>query len=180
MRESTVRTWKRHRLDMDVRANREAWARNGPRYADNPHYPDRARWEHGLGLYGQISTRSWNWDPMAPPEVLCRVVEGTETYLRIARRAWRKLRNGVDCDRDGVREWHGSSDDGPTWYDIHEAASRGKLCAKPRGFHRFVQRARNVDLDPLRPVELVELGQPIPRLTQNERADELRRRIEQN
>lgn len=196
LRESTLRPWKRHRLNGDVRANREGWLRYADRYGHeqrvakvrgkdrlagvrftkdgNPHYRERERWETGLGLYG-MNAAGWTgeWSVDAPPEVLCRDVEASEAYLRRARRALRKLNAGIDCDHDGTREWHGAAGR-PTWYDVHRAASGGKLCPSASSRAQFEPRARAAGLDPYEPITSAMLGEPIPRDVQDTMAAVLR------
>ena len=190
-RETTMRRWKRHRLNGDIRENRIAWQRTARDYGHayvsrktrtrklpvrdvvfkptgSSHFRQRWRWQYGLGLYGMIAayhTRSW--DPMAPPEVLCRDVEATEAYLRAARSGWRKLTGGIDCDGEPGREWHGVNGS-PTVYDVHRYASGGKLCPGPKSMAKFERRARGAGLDPYAPIRLSDLGRPIDRETQNE------------
>lgn len=160
-RETTMRTWKRHRLNGDVKANRNSFDDTAEVYAGNRHRRQRWRWEYGLGLYGaNASFFVDEWSTQAPPEILCREVEATEAYLRAARRSWRKLKGGIDCDGDGVREWHGFGGS-PTWYDIHHATSGGQLCPG-NGRGKFEARAKRAGLDPYAPVSLAELGEPIP------------------
>lgn len=172
-RETTMRRWKRHRLNGDIRANRWAFRRTEKIYAGNTHRRERWRWEYGIGLYGMnasLFTRAW--DTQAPPEVLCREVESTEAYLRSTRKAWRKLAGGIDCDKDGEREWHGVAGR-PTWYDVHHYASGGKLCPSAKSKERFEKRARKAGLEPFAPISLVDLGAPIERADQNETARRL-------
>jgi hypothetical protein len=142
----------------------------------NPHYGQRHRWQYGLGPYGQnAALYVENWDPMAPPEILCRELESTEAYLRNARVAVRKLASGVDCDGDGKKDhW----DKQPTWSIVHGAASSGKLCPPntkgERGMmERFRDRAERDGLDPDGIVTLETLGKPIDPGRQNEIAAEI-------
>ncbi len=187
-RETTLRPWKRHRLNGDIRWAAKAWERTAKIYGHervdgrlrlrrtgNPHYRHDWRWRFGLGLYGMnASLFTRTWDAAAPPEILCRDIEATAAYLRSTRKAWRKLSGGINCDGKPGREWHGFGGS-PTWYDVHRYASGGKLCpGKKRG--AFERRARKAGLDPYGKVSLADLGTPIPRETQNEVA--LKRRVE--
>ena len=192
-RETTMRRWTRHRLPGDIRENKTAWHLTAEDYGHgyvisgktpaarkkrdvsfkvtgSPHFIQAWRWEYGLGLYGMNAAYfTRNWDPMAPPEVLCRDVEGTEAYLRSARSGWRKLTGGIDCDGDPGREWHGFGGS-PTVYDVHHYASGGKLCPTGKSRSKFERRARGARLEPYAPIRLSELGRPIGRETQNETA----------
>ena len=171
-RETTMRPWKRHRLNADVRANRKSFERTDKFYKGNRHRRARWRWEYGVGLFGanaSLFTRVWASD--APPEILCREVPGVETYLRSARKGWRSLKGGVDCDGEPGREWHGFNGS-PTVYDGHRWASGGKLCPSPVRT-KFEKRAAKWGVDPYRPVSLRDLGAPIERDEQNKRAVEL-------
>lgn len=182
-RETTKRPWKRHRLDGDIAGAVEAWANTAAVYGHRPifkeakgrkkldhvrfepdgnrHYAEQERWAFGLGLYGaNAALNVRNWDPMAPPEVLCREVEATESYLRAARTGWRKLRGGIDCDGDPGREWHGIGG-APTWYDVHRVASGGKFCPSAKSRRKFEGQAEQVGLDPYAQIRLSDLGTPI-------------------
>lgn len=132
----------------------------------SPYYPDQDRWSFGLGPYGQQAAL-WtdDWDPLAPPEILCGEVESTETFLRGARRVWKKLAGGIMCDGQIYRP-------SPTWRDIHRGIAGGKLCPARRGKDKddFGKAARRWGLDPDEHVSLAMLGSPIPREQQNERA----------
>ncbi len=133
-RESSLRPWKAHRLNGDVRANRTAWARMHERYRDSPHYDDRERWQ-GYGLFGQNSPLFvHHWDPAAPPEVLCREVEAVATYLAKARIA---LRKQADL---GIT---------PTWASVHAALAAGEVRPSKKTLDRFrnLARKRAPDLD---------------------------------
>lgn len=183
-RESNWKCYEDHVRNPDVRANKTAWVRYAHRYrwhvetdkfgdvvtayptlpGYNRHYGDRHRWR-GLGLYGQ-NTPLWitTWDMRAPPEAFCREVPSSEAYLRAARSNWRKINNGVDCDDDGEKDWWGSGvlEDGsalPTWADIHQATSTGKLCPRQKSHDAYAARARKIDIDPDEPIELVRLGE---------------------
>ncbi len=200
-RETTGRPWKRHRLDVDVKAAKTSWFKQAERYGwvatkgkkdsvtlqscaalppddkesrlrsacralkPSPHYAQRKRWNYGLGPYGQ-SAAVWvfAWDRQAPPEVLCGEVEPTEAYLRGARRAWKKLRGGIQCK--GV-EYKPDV----TWAILHRAAAGGKLCPGPSD--RFRKHAAKWGLDPDQHVTLKMLGKPIDREGQLQRAEEL-------
>lgn len=183
-RETTMRHWKRHRLNGDVAHARKAWSRTAKIYGHqrledgavrfnrggNKHFPQQWRWEYGLGLYGMnASLFTRTWDPGAPPEVLCREVEATEAYLRSTRKAWRKLSGGINCDKEPGREWHGVAGK-PTWYDVHRYASGGQLCPSKRSKAKFEKRARRAGLEPFAPVALADLGVPIDRGDQNDTA----------
>lgn len=182
-RETTMRHWKRHRLNGDVAMAKHAWERTAKLYGHerikerrkksevfvgvrfheggNTHFRSRGRWEYGLGLYGMNAAYfTKNWSKAAPPEVLCREVEGTEAYLRAARRGWKKLSGGIDCDGKPGREWHGVAG-APTWYDVHHYASGGKLCPSKKSQANFERAAKKVGLPPFAKVSLAELGEPI-------------------
>ena len=199
LREATWKPYARHRLNPDIRANASAWMKRADRYGwaveldktgavtkttklrndANPHYGDWWRWSKGLGWYGHnTAVHLPDWDEVAPPEVLCREVEASEAYLRAARRAWRKIASGLDCDKDGERDWYGSGEhDGkpmPTWADVHQGASGGKLCPLAWSHERFAKRAKRAKLDPNEAIGLGRLGEPIPRDRQNEIAAEIR------
>lgn len=172
MRETTLRRWKRHRLNDDIRSNKHSWLRHATRYGHqyrvqkirgvdkvvgvtmakdgNPYYGDPDRWRTGVGLYGMNAAGfAFEWHQNAPPEVLCDDIIATEVYMRVARRALRKLRGGIDCDGDGSREWRGSGDGAPTLRDIHRAVSGGKLCPGKREIGNVSARAvkSKVNLD---------------------------------
>lgn len=137
----------------------------------NPHYNDLWRWHYGLGLYGQVSAlHVAAWDPMAPPEVLCREVVATESYLRAMRSNWAKLSGGVHCNRGKDDEFVRQVDN-PTWMDLHHAVAGGSTCPKPgwpKAAKQFQKRADRVGLDPDQPVTLDMLGEPVSRDTQYE------------
>jgi hypothetical protein len=126
-RESSLRPWKAHRLNGDVRANRSAWAKQADRYDGSTHYDDRERWQ-GYGLFGQNSPLFvHHWDPAAPPEVLCREVEAVATYLTKARIALRKQADlGVPT----------------TWASVHAALAMGEVRPKEASLDRFRKQAR--------------------------------------
>lgn len=181
LRESSWRPWKRHKLNPDVEAALAAWERRRDVFAGSPHYPDKARWSQGTGLYGMNPALFLDaWDPHAAPEVLCRLPEATLVALRRLRKAWHKYRAGVPC---GDSAYHGGaierSQDGswsrplPSWTDLHRAVWVGSLC--PVGRDRlFERRARREGLDPSAPVTLEMLGEPVDRDAQDRAADELR------
>lgn len=180
LRDSSYRPWKRHRLNPDVEANKNAWVRQSPRYADNDHYDEKNRWEAGLGLYGQ-NAALWTrvWDAAAPPEILCRVEESTEAYLRGARGYWGRLDErrrrdmSADCDGDGEREELGAV----TWYDINRAVSTGgRPCPTDENRADYEARAKRQGLDSDQEVTKAMLGKPIPRARQNEDAERIRRK----
>lgn len=138
-RESSWRPWKSHRLNGDVRANRDAWADQRARYTGNPHYAARDRWQ-GYGMFGQNSPLGVHfWDPMAPPEVLCREVESVSVYLERARGAARKQEFlGID----------------PTWATVHAAVAGGKIRPSAKSIENFRKVAARVGLrgdDPVTP-----------------------------
>ena len=179
-RETTMRHWKRHRLNGDVRASRRAWHRTAELYGHerddkaitfttigNRHFRQRERWEYGLGLYGMNAALfTKNWSQIAPPEILCREVEGTEAYLRAARRGWKKIAGGIDCDGQPGREWFGVAGQ-PTWYDVHHYASGGKLCPSKPGMAKFEKVAKKIGIPPFAAVSLRDLGEPIEAEKQN-------------
>ena len=143
-RESTWRPWKAHRLNGDLRANRTAWGRLASRYRGNPHYRDRNRWQ-GLGDKGQnAALYVFLSDPMAPPEILCREVESTDTYLARARIAVSKQ---ADL---GLR---------PTWATVHAALATGDIRPKASAVDRFRPQARKAGIDPDRRVTTRSFGE---------------------
>jgi hypothetical protein len=169
-RESTWRPWKTHRLNGDLRANRSTYALKAKRYGHghvlerrkgaardiiagvslqrggNPHYRDSQRWQ-GYGLFGQNSALFvYLWDPKAPPEILCREVEATDTYLERARIAARKQHSL------GVR---------PTWATVHAAIATGDVVPKPSAVERFRPQARRAGIDPDEPVSARDFGEPL-------------------
>jgi len=168
-RETTMRPWKRHRLNGDVAYARTAWEKTAKSYeGGNKHYRQRWRWEYGLGLYGAnaaLFTRLWS--KAAPPEVLCREVEATEAYLRAARRGWRKLAGGIDCDGKPGREWFGVAGR-PTWYDVHHYASGGRLCPSDASKRNFEAVAKRAGIPAFAPISLSDLGEPIDPQQQNQ------------
>ncbi len=186
-RESTWDNETTHELNFDLEANQKSYAtaRRKGRYADNPHFRHADRWQRGYGWYGMnASLHVWYWDDMAPPELLCRQVESTEIYLRKARRSFRKLW-GMYGDRERTLTLASGEQivvRGVTWYDIHRAASSGKLTpqAKIPTKRGFVARARSrkVQLDPFESVMWEMLGEPIRKDLQNEIADEIRAKIQ--
>ena len=75
-------------------------------------------------------------------------------------------------DGDGKKEWRGSGilSDGsalPTWADIHQATSTGKLCPRAKSHELYAVRASKVDIDPDEPIFLVHLGERIEPKRQN-------------
>lgn len=151
--------------------------------AYNPYYGERHRWQYGLGPYGKNTAYgAQDWDLLAPPEILCLEIPGTEAYLRDARHAVKVLRgSGVECSGEiykgravrRVEHPNGVFEDvvvqEPSWLDVHRVASAGKYCpqnkeSKTRG------RLRDEGVNPDQPVTLDMLGRAIPRGTQNEYA----------
>jgi hypothetical protein len=152
----------------------------------NPHYPDRWRWKYGLGGYGKNSPYgTQDWDSMAPPEVLCLEVPGTEAYLRDTRDAVRKYTSGKPPTCDG-QPYHGLSratgDDithaSPSWVDVHRVASGGAWCPRGTKDQQFRARMVRARMDPDEPVTLVMLGRPLPRDQQNQIAARILNRLE--
>lgn len=163
IRESTLRPWKAHRLNGDVKANRAAWMFKAKKYGHehvierekvngewrdvivgvklthtgNRNYADEKRWQ-GYGLFGQNSALFvYLWDPAAPPEVLCREVEAVATYTARARIAATKQRNlGI----------------APTWATVHAALAAGEVRPSAATIERFRKRARRTELDVDAPV----------------------------
>lgn len=194
-RETTGRYWKRHRLESDVKAAKTTWFREAGEYGwtipvdesgemvespyahedepSNPHFGERHRWHFGLGPIGQNAAFwvKW-WDPLAPPEVLCREVQPFEAYLRKAEDVIRKLHNGIRC---GGEPYHEKA---PTWTTLHRALNLGSVCPvvterQRKGVERFRKDARRYDLDPDQVVTPKILGRRIPRERQNERVAEI-------
>ncbi len=215
LKESTWRPWIRHRLNPDHEANQRAHMTHAERYGHavkqvdrmvprgnrevkrtydvlsyqddgNPHYREPERWQYGLGLFGMNAAGfTFEWDDMAPPEVLCLEPVAVEAWLRRARRSHRKLVSGIDCDRDGVREFHGTgARDGvqvgaPSWWDLHNAVNVGTLCPTSEERRRkFAARAERVDLDPMAPVAYEDLGIPVDDDSQNTWAGALLEQME--
>jgi len=142
-RESTWRPWKAHRLNGDLRANRTAWGRLAGKYRGNPHYRDRDRWQ-GLGDKGQnAALYVFLSDPQAPPEILCREVESTDTYLARARIAVNKQ---ADL---GLR---------PTWASVHAALATGNIRPSAAAVERFRPQARKAGIDPDERVSARDFG----------------------
>jgi hypothetical protein len=191
-RESNWKPYAEHARNPDVRANRSAWAKYAKRYrwrvemdehgevveqfptlpGFNRYYGDRLRWK-GLGWYGQ-NTPLWipAWDRNAPPEAFCREVPSSEAYMRTARSVWRRINKGRDCNGDGEKDWYGSGvlEDGtvlPTWADVHQGASVGKLCPRQKSHDLFAKRSSKIDLDPDEPIRLTRLGERIEPGRQN-------------
>lgn len=182
MRESALDNQVTHELNPDREANRAALTRalEGGWYEGSPHLSDLSRWTVGYGWYGMNAPLFVSeWDPHAPPEILCRQVESTEVYLRRARRAWKKLSTILPRSED-VRLDNGEvvMVRGVTWYDVHRAVSSGKL-GRPDEISsgRFVRRARRAGLDPFASVSLEGLGLEISRDRQNEVAEQIRRSV---
>lgn len=157
----------------------------------NPYYGDRYRWEYGLGPVGKNTAYGvQDWDIMAPPEVLCLEVPGIEAYLRDARQAVRRLRNGgVECDGKRYRgralrpiidpitkEKMGEREvEEPSWFDAHRVASAGAWCpkkGKKAAGHRknFRKQMQARGLNPDDPVTEEMFGRPLPREGQWPRA----------
>jgi len=206
-RESTWQNQTTHELNKDVEANQRAFAKAQKRgwYEDNPHFLNPDRWQRGYGWYGHnAALKVALWDKDAPPEILCRQVESTEVYLRNARDSFRKLWNkyGDSVERVYVVQSPnpGGADEkvkvkGVTWYDVHRAASSGKLSPekviKTRAWSKrrkkwmkvgFVIRARSrkVQLDPFETVMWEMLGEQIPVDRQNEVADKIREQVREH
>ena len=154
----------------------------------NRYYDQMDRWQYGLGSFGMNAAfYVATWSPLAPPEILCLEPQANEVYLRKARHAVKVLRgDGVECG--GVR-YHGRAiRDGrvvaePSWMDAHRLASGGKYCptssfALGEGFRR---RLKSVGINPDTPIHLADLGSPLPRQGQDERAmavlDEIDRKL---
>ncbi len=197
-RESTWDNETTHESNYDIEANRNSYAKAKRKgwYAGSPHFHNVERWQVGYGWYGfNAALHVRLWDPMAPPEVLCRQVEGTETYLRKARGSFKKLwaRYGDDVERTYTTDvGEVILVKGVTWYDIHRAASSGKLTPeeviktrkwskkkkawKPAGFV-VRARGRKIKLDPFETVMWEMLGEAIPIDRQNEIAQEIRESI---
>lgn len=186
LRETTAQPWKRHKLEVDLAANKSSWFRKAESYGwgvskdgnkmwriqgteQNPHFKSRHRWQAGLGPYGQnaaLWTRAW--DPKAPPEILCREIEATEAYLRRARRVVSALKSGIDCDHDGTKEFHPK----PTWEFVHHGTSVGKICSAKTS-DKFRRRAKRAGIDADRVVSVDMLGKPIDKETQNQIAKDV-------
>lgn len=166
----------------------------------NPYYGERHRWQYGNGGVGKNTAYgTQDWDMMAPPEILCREVEGFESYLRDARHAVSVLRQGgVDCGGDSryrgratvlerdpmTKEVVGEREVAePSWSDVHRVASGGRFCPRLGSSgaayaRKFSARMTSVGLRASAPVTLEMLGEPISRENQNERAAEILVRIE--
>ncbi len=160
LRESTLRPWKAHRLNGDVRAARVVVTRRRLELAGagNGYLGDQDRWGT-LGLYG-MNAALWidEVDTTAPPEVLCRIPDATVAYVRRMQRAARKIGGGIDCDGDGQRERVR-----PTWARLHDAASGGDLCGRSRARSlRRVLRSMGSDVDVDALVTARQLGRSIP------------------
>lgn len=198
LRESTWMNDTIHERNPDIVANRDAYAKARKRgwYEGNPHFFDFERWSRGYGWYGfNAALHVFYWDSLAPPEILCRQVESTEVYLRKARGSFRKLWSMYGDHVKRVYELDTGEKvtvKGVTWYDIHRAASSGKLVPekviRTRRWNKkrekwikvgFVSRARakKVKLDPFETVMWEMLGKEILRDQQNEIAEEIRHQI---
>ena len=197
-RESTWNNNTSHELNFDIKANQQSYAKARRKgwYEDNPHFNHAERWQRGYGWYGfNAALHVFYWDNQAPPELLCRQVESTEIYLRKARRSFRKLWDKYGDNTERVYTLDTGEKvivKGVTWYDIHRAASSGKLEPekvlptrrwsekKQKWVARgFVGRARSkrIKLDPFETVMWEMLGEPIPKERQNEVAEEIRQEI---
>lgn len=149
----------------------------------NPYYGERHRWQYGLGPYGKNTAYgAQDWDRLAPPEILCLELPGTEAYLRDARHAVKVFRGrGVECNGEtykghAIRRVESQPGvfqdvevDEPSWLDVHRVASAGKYCpqnreSKTRG--RLLAEGVNPD----QPVTLDMLGTGVAREGQNEYA----------
>jgi hypothetical protein len=179
LRESSYRPDKRHRLSRDIEGALEAWREQASTYAGNPAYPNSDRWTTGLGLFGQ-NPALWlrRWDPMAPPETLCGVVESTVALLRRAREHVTTLeRRGLICEG---KRYHGSACTNghcrPSWYDA-SLVNSAKQCPTPESLARFADRAHGQGLDPLAPISAASLGHPTPTEGQDAWAAELRTKM---
>lgn len=132
----------------DVQGASNSWAQKRELYADvNPHYWQSYRWR-SRG-YGQMPAyHLWRFDKRAPPEILCNRVIANEVYLETLRACHRKL---VDLRAEL-----------PDWWDLHHCASGGGF-DRPEEIspHRFVRRAKAVDLDPFQKVPAAWLGEAI-------------------
>lgn len=152
----------------------------------NPHFPERWRWRYGLGAYGKNAAYgTQDWDPLAPPEILCLEVPGTEAYMRDVRDAvstYTSARPPV-C---GGKPFRGHAVDpstgeiiaAPSWVDVHRVASQGRWCPQPSRDQNFRERAINNDLDPDELVTMEMLGKPLPKEEQNQIARKILRRLE--
>lgn len=194
-RESTWNNNTSHELNFDIKANQASYAKARRKgwYEDNPHFNNGERWQRGYGWYGfNASLHVFYWDRAAPPEILCRPVESTEIYLRKARGSFRKLWAKYGDSNERTYKLDTGEEvkvKGVTWYDIHRAASTGKLepenVIKTKKWSKkhkkwmkvgFVSRARSkrIQLDPFETVMWEMLGEPIPRDRQNEIAEAIR------
>lgn len=187
-RESSWRPWKAHRLNGDVEANRTAHLSRARRYGHeqivqtsskgkpipiavkltkdgNPYYGDVERWQ-GWGYYGQNSPLFVAlWDDRAPPEILCREIEATETYLERARIAARKQADmGI----------------APTYATVHYALGSGQLKPKPEALARFIAKAKRRGLDATKPVSASSFGKRLGPTVESRRlaAEILRGQVE--
>ncbi len=179
LRESAFDNQVTHELNPDREANAASLTRalESGWYDGNQHLRDLSRWTVGYGWFGMnapLFVREW--DRYAPPEILCRQVESVEVYLRVARRAWRKLSKILPSEQEvALDNGERVMVRGVTWYDIHRAVSTGKL-GRPDTIssRRFVRRARAVGLDPFATVKIEDLGRPIPKGRQGEVAEKIR------
>lgn len=155
-RESTYRPRVVHGRDPDVRSAWTAWSRpqNQRRYRGNVHYLHARQWST-VGQFAMNSTLwVWEWDPLAPPSVLCLESVSVEAYARRMRRVWHKYNSGSLACAKGQRA---------TWWDLTRAASSGKVCPSESAklarieakFARFMRRKGS---DPYRRPRLSELG----------------------
>lgn len=189
-RESTWDNETTHESNFDVEANQNAYYKAKKRgwYEGSPHFYDVQRWQQGYGWYGMnAALHTYIWDKHAPPEVLCRQVESTEVYLRKARGSFKKLWSRY---KDDVERTYKLADGtevqvkGVTWYDIHRAASSGKLDPQEvipvkKGFV-YRARSKKIKLDPFETVMWEMLGEAIPRDQQNQIAEDIRQEIIQH
>lgn len=152
----------------------------------SPHYQDRWRWRYGLGGYGKNAAYGvQDWDLMAPPEVLCLEVPGTEAYLRDARQAVTTYTsssppvcNGVPYRGQALSTSDATPVLSPSWVDVHRVASGGKWCPRLTKDQKFRARVLKARLDPDEPVTLSMLGRPIPRDQQNQISRRILQRLE--
>lgn len=190
-RESTMRPWKAHRLDGDVRANASAWLQRSKRYGHEPviiktkrsgktfeeivaikfskdgnrYYSQEDRWQ-GLGYYGQNSALFVAlWDSKAPPEILCHEIESTDTYLKSARSIVRKQADlGIE----------------PTYATVHYALGTGDLRPKPSSIEKFIAKAKRHGLNAAKRVTTRSFGRELGPTVESRRlaAEILRGKVE--
>jgi len=182
-RETSLRPYKRGRLNPDVEASTAAWSRRASTFADSPAagYPER--WT-AVGYYQQ-NAALWldRWDASSIPEALCGEVESTLTHLRGARDRWRRLEHGVSCEG---AEHHGTAageGGAPSWYDISLVNSGSEACpgtaGKPAKVRAsFERRLKRRGADAYAPVSLAMLGRPVPREEQTAFAARVREKME--